>query len=84
MVPYPLLYVVSTLKQVINFAYLLIAQSLSTDLSKISCPESCFFFDHKTVPLYRTHVLCTQGHCNILLIGWTEVGSLSVFQWADT
>jgi hypothetical protein len=34
--------------------------------------------------MYRTHVLCTQGCRNILLIGRTEVGSLSVFEWADT
>jgi len=31
--------------------YLLIAQSLLTESSKISCPESCFFFDPSEVPL---------------------------------
>jgi hypothetical protein len=51
---------------------------------KNKLPGKLFFFDHKTVPLYRTHVLCTQGRRNISLIGWTEVGSLSVFEWADT
>jgi hypothetical protein len=61
--------------------YLLIAQSLLTESSKISCPESCFFsLDPSEVPLYRTYVLCTQGRCNISLIGRTAVGSLSVFE----
>ena len=31
--------------------YLLIAQSLLTESSKISCPESCFFLDPSEVPL---------------------------------
>ncbi len=26
------------------------------------------FFDHHSVPLLRTYVLCTWGRCNILLI----------------
>ena len=64
--------------------YLLIAQSLLTESSKIRCPESCFFFDPSEVPLYRTYVLCTQGRRNISLIGRTAVGSLSVFEWVET
>ncbi len=63
--------------------YLLTAQSLLMDSSKISCLESCFFY-HKTLPLYSTHVLSTQGCRNVSLIGQTVVGSLSVFEWADT
>jgi hypothetical protein len=51
---------------------------------KNKLPGKLFFFEHETVPLYRMHVLCTQGRCNILLIGRTVVGSLSVFEWADT
>ncbi len=43
-----------------------------------------YFFNHETVPLYRTHVLCPQGRCNILLIGRTIVGSLLVFEWVNT
>ncbi len=51
---------------------------------KNKLPRKLFFFDHETVPLYRTHILCTQGRCNISLIGRTIVGSLSVFEWVDT
>ena len=51
---------------------------------KNKLPGKLFFFDQNTVPLWRTYVLCTQGRRNISLIGWTAVGSLSVFEWAET
>ena len=44
--------------------YLLIAQSFAGFI-KNKLPGKLFFSGHKTVPLYRTHVLCTQGHRNI-------------------
>jgi hypothetical protein len=51
---------------------------------KNKLPGKLFFFDPSEVPLYRTYVLCTQGRRNISLIGRTAVGSLSVFEWAET
>ena len=71
--------------RIVSFmSFLLITRNLLTDSSRIICPESFFLFDHEPVPLYHTHVLCTQGRRNISLIGQTVVGSLSVFEWADT
>jgi hypothetical protein len=48
--------------------YLLIAWGLLSESSKRICPESCFFFDHRPVPLYCMYVLCTRGCCNTSLI----------------
>jgi hypothetical protein len=35
---------------------------------KKNMPEKLFFLNHRPVPLYCTHVLCTPGCRNILLI----------------
>ncbi len=53
-----------------NFGtYLLILFWCLTFWSKITPPETCFFFfDHLPVPLHCTYVLCTQGRHNISLI----------------
>ncbi len=37
-------------------------------LVKNNSSGNLYFFHHLPVPLYCTYVLCTRGHCNILLI----------------
>ena len=64
--------------------YLLIAQCLLTESSKIRCPEGCFFFIHHKFLCNIRMCFFIQGRHNIVLIGLTAVGFLSVFEWAET
>ena len=64
--------------------HLLIAQSNLTESSKISCPESCFFF--RSMRSSSVTYVCAlyTGASQYITNRSTAVVFLSVFEWAET